>query len=536
MDRFMLSGPAGDAGSKGLNAVLIFVVVAASAVFPRLMVMGGLPATDEGFYAYQAQMIYQSLSSGHGLPDSGTLALYPMLVSWVFGLEVNALIALRFIDLIIAVIAAVLLYRVLKHESKSRIGAALLTSIFIFAANQPIFIQYGFKNSITVAFVPLLYAVLIAQKNRPGSDISWFAVGALTAVAVLLRETFLTFALLGFIAVWMRAGRQAVYRFCIGGILIVAGVFLAVGTLRGGVWDLLAAYREGGTVYATIASERYKHFIQSGTASAAQAQIALILSAVALGFLIIVALLRRDSALIRRALFWSAAASLPILEPATKIGFPYHFAVSLFGLAGLCALAWRHASNIRPVVGSTLLPGLIALLIVVYQGPLYNDMSRLWPDSNRALSILTHQSWPQDLVARSNYLTFADKITQFIPDGGTVSVSGFMFTLYPLTGHLPPSPDLANLNATLFIQGMSADRLTDALKTCRPDIIVTTTRTDWPGADEIVTAVKNTGLYEKIADVPVDTTLHYGTFGGSVYRLTASSDAQTPGEPCEQET
>ena len=84
------------------SAVVGIMAILAATAFPRLMLMWGLPATDEGVYAYYAQLAHATLVAGNGLPTSGTLALYPMLLSWIFELGGNHMILLRLADLIMA--------------------------------------------------------------------------------------------------------------------------------------------------------------------------------------------------------------------------------------------------------------------------------------------------------------------------------------------------------------------------------------------------------------------------------------------------
>ncbi len=90
-------------------ALTTTIIILLATVIQRLMVVGGLPTTDEGIYAYQAQLIHSSLTAGKGLPDAGTLNLYPMLLSWVFEITSNSLIIFRLMDLLVAITASWLL-------------------------------------------------------------------------------------------------------------------------------------------------------------------------------------------------------------------------------------------------------------------------------------------------------------------------------------------------------------------------------------------------------------------------------------------
>lgn len=134
------------------------------------MLIGGLPATDEGVFAYFAQLIHASLITSKSLPHTGPLALYLLLCNWVFAFNINPLVALRFIDMLVATLAGYLFYRAIEIESGSRLGAFLICLLFLFTMNQPVFIQYGFKNSMFAAYVPLfasLWLGLAAPVDAP---------------------------------------------------------------------------------------------------------------------------------------------------------------------------------------------------------------------------------------------------------------------------------------------------------------------------------------------------------------------------------
>jgi len=192
-----------------LSAGLAFIAILAATIFPRLMVLGGLPTTDEGFYAYQAQVIHSTLTAGEGLPNDGFLAIYPMLLSWVFEFTANHFVLLRLVDLVVAAVAAYILFLVLKRESGSLFGGALISFVFLFIMNQPLFIQTGFKNSIFAAYVPLFFALKMTQNFKRDEYKGWGYVGILVVLAVLLRETFLYFFLVATLSAYIIGGWRA---------------------------------------------------------------------------------------------------------------------------------------------------------------------------------------------------------------------------------------------------------------------------------------------------------------------------------------
>ncbi|MDR3158816.1 MAG: hypothetical protein LBU11_07360, partial [Zoogloeaceae bacterium] len=165
------------------DAALVTSIILAGTIFPRLVALGFFPTQDDGYYTYVAQQIHYSFVHGQGIPDVGGPSLYPMLCSWVFSLQYNPMIALRLIDLGMAVVMAFLWYKVLARICNNNTGAAIITFIFAFTMNYPAFIDSGFKNSITVAFVPLLLALYIGigAVQEKKSDNAWWLAGALTA-------------------------------------------------------------------------------------------------------------------------------------------------------------------------------------------------------------------------------------------------------------------------------------------------------------------------------------------------------------------
>jgi len=502
------------------STFIVILLVILAIVIPRLMLAGGLPATDEGFYAYYAQIMHASLAQGAGLPDTGPLMLYPLMLNWVFDFGANPMVALRLVDLLIAAAGGYAMFRVIEIESRSRLGAILISSLFLFAMNQSVFIQYGFKNSIHAAYLPLLAALWLGL-NTPSITTShrWLGIGALLSVAVLLRETFLPLMVLGAGAVIVSRGVRAFGLLVAGafgaGVLITGAILAA----RGGVAAALESYRDAGLVYASVAEQRVELFFKSGGQALRESLVPVIVA----GMGLIVTFAHRMSGKrltsLHKMTFWLSAALLPLLEPATKIGFPYHFGVCLVGLAGLTALGWRNMSDCSCTILPHLTTGVFCIALFVHVIPHLVPLGNAWPQTFEVLAEFKSGEWPENLTDKSNYLLAAQAIRQATPPGGTVAVSGFMFSLYPLTGHLPPLPEFANLSATLITLELSDLRLREALRRCPPDVVMTTSRTDWPGGAELLAAVRETNIYEEIIEIPTTNDRDYGGFGGFVFRV-----------------
>lgn len=502
-------------------AAVVILVVILTVALPRLMLVGGMPTTDEGFQAYYAQIMNAGIAAGSGLPDSGPLMLYPFMVNWVFAFDANLMVALRLVDLLIAAAAGYALFRVIETESGGRLGALLISALFLFAMNQTVFIQYGFKNSIHAAYLPLLVALWLGL-NAPAVTTAhrWLGIGALLSVAVLLRETFLPFMALGAVSVLISRGIRPFTLLVAGafgtGVLITGAILSA----RGGISAVLESYRNAGLVYASVAEQRVEFFFNSGGQALRESLVPVLVAGVGLVVTLGRSMSERRYTSLLKVSFWLSAALLPVLEPATKIGFPYHFGVCLVGLAGLAALGLRNLREGTPSFVQHLTTGALCIALMVQVIPRLAPLGNAWPQTFEVLAKFKSGEWPESLTDKSNYLLAAQAIRQAAPPGGTVAISGFMFSLYPLTGNLPPLPEFANLSATLITLGQSSPRLREALLRCPPDVVMTTSRTDWPGRVELLAAVRETGIYKEVVEIPTTDYRAYGGFGGFIFRAT----------------
>lgn len=338
-------------------------------------------------------------------------------------------------------------------------------------------------------------------------------IGALLAITILLRETFLPFAVAGAIAVLLQRGFRPFLQFAAGGIvagLLIIGLII---TSRGGIIPLLESYRHAANMYISVADQRTALFFSSGTQFWQEAKLAIAIATIGFFATLVRSLGRKSKTSLLKLGFWFATALIPLIEPALKIGFPYHFSVCLPGLAGLTALGWRNLcsdsqQNLRlRLAYSAILIAVLAMFIIPRISIFWNN----WPQSREMLVNLRNRYWPSTLTDQSNYLMAAEIIRQAVPSGGTAAVSGYMYALYPLTGLLPPKPELTNLTNTILNMNLSEHHFRETLLHCPPDIVMTTSRTDWPGSQEILATVRNTGIYKEIAEVPIDPGRHYGT-------------------------
>jgi hypothetical protein len=522
------------------SGVLVLSVLLAGTVFPRLIMLGAFPRSDDGYYAFVAQWIHHGLVNGQGIPDSGMLSLYPLLFPWVFSFDYNPLILLRFVDLCVATLAAFMLYKVLKNESGNRVGAALITLVFTFTLNQELFIDHGFKNSIMPGFVFLFSAMYIAQNimrhEHAATHGSWWMVGALTALSVIVRETFIPFAVLGLVAVFIAQGRKAALRFFLGGIVtgmvVIGGILLA----RGGMAGILSAYRDAGIVFGFMNRDSlWDHFMPASIWMVANSLFAVFLSILAILALALIVVLRRNRRLALRLLFWLSFVGLALIEPATKISFPYHFALMLPGLAGLCALALREVTREGSNQGwaNRERKDAVALLGVMLSAIWFSfgstDARIHWVPITLETIMASGGEWSEEFVGMSNYLVILEEVKKAMPEDGTLSVSGNMNALHPLTGHLPPSFRLVNLSAVSVLQDFSVVRIREVLMNCAPDVIMLDTHNNFESDNpNLLAAIVDTGLYETVARIPVSSVRHYGKYGGIVFRKTRPTDCLVP--------
>jgi hypothetical protein len=506
-----------------LGRIAAGALVVLATLYPRLALLGGFPATDEGVYAFAAQLAHASLAAGKGLPDYGTLNLYPTLLSWVFSLDWNALLLLRTLDLIAALCAGWMLFRVAEEESASWTAAAVIAAVFSFAMNQHAIVQHGFKNSVFMAYVPLLIAVRLGLARTRSDDFRWHACGALVAIAVLLRETFAPFAALGLVAVIVGHGWKSAGRYAASGIAATLAVMLPIVLLRGGIKGLLAAYGESADLYDSMAGERWDYFTRAVSVTYREAGYILPFTLAAIAAFLAAAARGRITEPLRLA-FWIAAAAIPLAEAMAKIGFPYHIAICFPGLCGLCALGWRSLGGLGPA-GRALLAATLLVPTLVMAWPQFGNLANAY--RTRAVpgvAAIREPSWPSASISRSNYLLLADAIRRAAPGpNATLSSSIAMLAVFPLSGLVPSAYGLEDLSDLAYRTAMDAPALRTAVRACPPDVIMVSTRAGV--SPVLVEAVAGMPEYAEVAHVPIASDKDYGHFGGRVYRRSGAPGA-----------
>ncbi|MDE7371009.1 MAG: hypothetical protein K2N07_04580, partial [Desulfovibrio sp.] len=162
--------------SQARLRLLLFLVVLVSTLYPRLVLLGSLPAMDEGYYGWQAREMYDYLVHGRALPAS-SLNLYPLLLCWLCALPGKTLLWLRAADLVVALASAWLFSKYILRKAGGTYGGLCIAFVFLCAMNMEAVINGGFKNSIAAAWIPIFVALLLYRKGCPATSPRWFFMG-----------------------------------------------------------------------------------------------------------------------------------------------------------------------------------------------------------------------------------------------------------------------------------------------------------------------------------------------------------------------
>lgn len=524
--------------------LLLFLVLLVSTLYPRFVLLGSLPAMDEGYYGWQAREMYEYLLHGRAFPASG-LNLYPLLLCWLCALPGKTLIWLRAADLVVALASAWLFCTyILRKAGGIYIGLGI-AFVFLCAMNMEAVINGGFKNSIAAAWIPIFVALLLYRKECPATSPRWFFMGCLLAVATLLREPFAVFALLGCAPVIFLGGARALIRYMAGGLCGASLIILPICLAHEQFGDVFRAYFQAADVYTIQKGQVFHNFMANGGRALTLFICPIFLTAV--GIVLswrgrgawlseTCASAARQSSSARGSrrtylyenIFWLAVFLLPLLEPLLKIGFLYHFAVALPGLGIFCALRWsripcsfftERKRFLRLLVGVPALASLFFLPSVARVG-----------DSLENLAAMGGQAWPEGQVCTSNTLLAARLIQQHLEKGGTLASSGFTYFLYGASGFYPPFQGpfaasdrhrLSDLSRSYRALGNDPEKLAAALRLNPPDLLViarSTTNHEPDNHEELEKAVELTGLYRLLETVPPDAEKNYGWLEFKIFK------------------
>jgi len=511
---------------KILSLLIAIIVAIFTAGYLRVHFVTFFPEPDGGFYTYLAQEIHAALSNGKNIPSNMHLALYPLITSWVFSLEINQYIALRWIDLLLAIIASFLFYKIILKESGSTIFTILLAGSALLVMNDVNFILYGFRNSIWASYVPLFGALIIWQSISKVENYKFYFIGALVAFGILLREPFLPFFILGGASILIAYGQASFYRYIAGSALLG---FIVLGSLfifrEGGLIELIDSYI---TLGIEINKPKANTFIGSSLLMLKAFWFGIFFSIIFIFYASKLYWHNKNLLTINRFLFWGLLVLIPLIEPLLKYPVHYHFLNCIPGLVGLSALGWRHFSlneskKIKKYCMSIII---IICLFGIYPNLSASLNSKFFKDSKASVSYAYSALWidifrNEEVYKWSAHLQIADIIAKVLNKDSTLGLLATSHALYPLTGLRPPIFKGWNTELNSILSEKEEGKAIDMLKKYQPTII-TTVMLRLPGFEKpegFASIIEKTNLYDKIYTINARNITM-----GDIYRLKNFKD------------
>ena len=512
---------------KKLSTVIAILVAILTTGYLRVHWIPFLPEPDGGLYTYYSQYFYTVLTKGEFISPNYPVALYSLLTSWVYGLDINQYIALRWIDLCLAVTASILFFKVIEKESGSLLFSIVLVSALLLVMNNYSFILFGFRNSIWAAYVPLFLALYLSQTINNKNHYLFYFIGAVAAFGVLLREPFLFFYITGAIAILFAYGWKILVKYLIGSAILGFITLFILIMLRGAgnLQIIIESYIGFVGGMQDLANELLiSNFLKNSLIAIKAYWFGITLSIISAIYILKLNLKDKKSVGTNRFFFWLALALVPIIEPISKLGFDYHFINCIPGLAGISAMGWKYVSLNESKIVKKYVMGVI---IILYVFGVYPNLSRtlninVYHKENPISDAYNHL-WKNnygeiETIRLSNFLIAADMIKKLSKKDSTLAVAGFAQVLYPLTGLLPTSIGMRDLRVLYLSLNWNEDKLVGILQEQRPTLIFPTKQV-LPGIANLTRAVQRTGLYERVAIVSYSPNVYYKTIIGDIYRL-----------------
>ncbi len=510
---------------KFLHVFIATLVAIFTTGWMRVHLIPWGPEMDGGSYTFLAQYFYKMLPN---IPSEVPLSLYSLITSWVYALEINQWMALRWVDLCLAVIASIIFFKVIVKESASLTFAFIILIPAFLIMNSYVNIRYGFANAIWASYVPFFAALLISQNINKDSHYAFYFIGALAAFGVLLREPLLPFFIIGGLSILIGYGWKALLKYAVGASLLGFSIVGASLMLRG--WDLVGfidGYTFLGKILTSFAALDPGKFARSGLFMASEFWYGLIL--VFFSVLYIAKNFLLDNKInLGRFAFWLAIAFVPMIEAWTKYTLAYHFAQCIPGFVGFIALTWKYLSSNESKTTQKYSITLIYLLCFLGAYPKLNIIYNNYNDE-RTLKNAYNQLWTDtwrnsETIDASNYLIAAQAIRKLSNKDSTLAMGGgYSSGLFPLTGLIPPTYRFNDLRSFYAITlDFNENQLVNHLKEHQPTIIMPT-KQSIPGIKMLTRAVQRTGLYELVAIVEYKPeTEAYdisASVAGNIYRL-----------------
>ena len=511
---------------KNLSTLIAILVAIFSTGYLRVHFISFLPEPDSGQYAFYSQYFYTTLSGGESIGNI-TPSIYSLITSWVWGLEINQYIALRWIDLCLAVSASIVFFKVIEKESGSILFSVVSVATLLIVMNNYTLIGYGFRNAIWAAYLPLFLALLISQNTNQKNKNLFYLIGVLATFGVLLREPFLFFYVVGGFAILFAYGWKTLAKYLLGSIAFGLSVLFILLMLRGegNPLIILESYSYYTSSMADLTEELLvSNFITHSLIMIKAYWFGIVLSIISIIYFFKSYLMDKKIVSINRFYFWLALALVPILEPMTKLGFDYHFANCIPGLVGISAMCWKYfALNESKIVKNYSLFAIILLCISgVYENTVKTLSINVYQKEN-VLKDAYNQLWENsyteiETIRLSNYLIAADMIKKLSNEDSTLALAGSAHVLFPLTGLLPTSFNTSDLRRTYQNFNWNEDELVALLKREKPTLIFPT-RQQLPGIKILSRAIQRTNLYERVAIISYSPDVYYKSINGDIYRL-----------------
>jgi hypothetical protein len=512
---------------KNLSTVIAILVAILTTGYLRVHWIPFLPEPDGGLYTYYSQYFYTVLTKGEFISSNYPVALYSLLTSWVYGLDINQYIALRWIDLCLAVTASILFFKVIEKESGSLLFSIVLVSALLLVMNNYSFIFYGFRNSMWAAYVPLFLALYLSQTINNKNHSLFYFIGAMAAFGVLLREPFLYWYIVGTIAIFFAYGWKSLVKYLIGSAILVFTTLFILIMLRGAgdLQIIIESYigQIGGV--QDLANELLiSNFLKNSLIAIKAYWFGITLSIISAIYILKLNLKDKNSVSTNRFFFWLALALVPIIEPITKLGFDYHFINCIPGLAGISAMGWKYVSLNESKIVKKYVMGAIIILYVFGVYPNFSKTLNINVyHKENPVSDAYNQLWDEDYseigtIKLSNYLIAADMIKKLSNEDSTLAVAGFAQVLYPLTGLLPTSGQTIDLRTYFLSVNWDENKLVNILQEQQPTLIFPTKQA-LTGIPNLTRVIQRTGLYEKVAIISYSSNVYYKSIVGDIFRL-----------------
>ena len=420
-------------------------------LFLRLIFVGGPPRSDEGHYAFNAQMVW----SGARTYPFAPINFYPPLLRWVGMPSATPFLHLRIADDLVAAAAAVMLFLFLARWTEPLI-AFVVAAAWSVAANHYIFVDSGFKNSIMAAtFVYLGVPVVPVGPIEIRSVLGWAADTGrhFLARGVLSRRVcFLLFSCHGTAG----AGPSLhLAGLAIAGFALLLWLYLFRGTpgevlgyFRGDLTRVFAGWPK--LVGYDANAERWVSLRSAVRSSRLAPRSGLV------GGLLDVSPGARATSCQGVGLTALHAAALRNLRQALT---PYHWAQLVMAIAFLGAMGLNWLSSIDRSPNRWLTIGGFAALAwlageldnrVTYRA--YRDGFRL---SRQFAPVMLWGRWGDPVVDKSLYLEVAKYIRDNTTSNDRIVVSGLHTVLFPRRAAFrrpEPPPDLTFMSEAGYLE------------------------------------------------------------------------------------